>query len=119
MIWLEEFHINKYVKKYDGRSEHLSPLITPPREPPIPVGSFVKTVAVGKKKFNVLKSYRGRYGEVLESEKVPTSLSSPSGWNHKIKLLGKNEMMWFNQSCLKIISKEGVDIPEDTVMDTV
>lgn len=118
-VWLEHFHINKYVRKYDGRSEALSPLLLPPRQEAYEIGTKVRIWATGRKKFNnVQKDQQGRYGVIIASSKVPTSSTTPSGWIHHVDMPGSNQKKWFSQDLLRIIPI-GLDNPENDVKATI
>lgn len=61
--WLETFHINKYVKKYDARVE--GRYLTPPEVPKdLVVGDKVMIMPRGRYKFWVLPPLRGKVGTI-------------------------------------------------------
>ena len=62
--WLEEFHINKYVKPYDARSE--GRYLNPPSYQKLNVGDRVFVAPRSRYKFWVSDNYLGKYGIVEE-----------------------------------------------------
>ncbi len=63
MIWLEEFHINKYVRPYDARAE--ARYIKVPEFPHFTEGDRVMIRPLGRYKAFVSRKLCGKYGVVL------------------------------------------------------
>lgn len=64
MMWLEEFHINKYVRKYDARTE--GRYLKPPEFDRLKIGDKVFVGPRGRYKFYVPRRFIGQYGVVEE-----------------------------------------------------
>lgn len=63
MIWLEEFHINKYVHPYDARTE--ARYIKVPEFPDFSEGDRVMIRPLGRYKAFVSRKLLGKYGVVV------------------------------------------------------
>ncbi len=67
--WLERFHINKYVKKYDARVE--GRYLNPPEYDRLEVGDKVMVHPRGRYKLWIdnWRGLQGKYGKVIEIRK--------------------------------------------------
>jgi hypothetical protein len=103
--WLEEFHINKYVKPYDARTE--GRYLNPPAFKPLAVGERVFIAPRGRFKFCVPKSLWGKYGVVKE---VTDNVHRQFGRRVRVELSLTGEIFTSREAAFR---HPGVDIPEN------
>lgn len=103
--WLERFHINKYVKPYDARTE--GRYDNPPEFDRLEVGQRVFVSPKGRYKAFVMKSLVGKYGfvEGFSDQKA----SRHNGRIVRVRLILTDEVISLRESAFSVA--KSVDNP--------